>query len=326
MNTPHIWIGKHRGKRAFIWKTNGKKQKRVIKDDEPEDNQKIKLLAELLAGKPARAPKPKSLIEHLDEWHQDLLAETEPDHANLVYGRVKRVFEVAEISKFDDITASKIRVTIAGLRCSVRNPKKSADEYEQLSERSRHHYARNCKQFTKWMVTEKRAGDDPLRAWGLKKVSTERHPRDRFQPDEIRKLIQTAAASTSIVEGYAGELRAWLYRFAVMTGFRRKELSSITPKTINLRGRTVTVAAGDTKNGEESTLCLHEAFAADLKSWLSGKPKDEPIFPGLAAKRTSKMIKRDVLAAGLPHKTDTGVRCFHSTKYPRQDSNLRPPV
>ena len=51
---------------------------------------------------------------------------------------------------------------------------------------------------------------------------------------------------------------------------------------------------------------------ADLQRWVSGKLG--PIFPGLATKRTRKLIKLDLAEAGIPHKTDVGVRCFHSLR------------
>ena len=154
--------------------------------------------------------------------------------------------------------------------------------------------------------------DNPLRKWKLKKVVEERCPRDRLQPEELTALVRTAYASTRIIEGYGGQTRAWLYLLGSMTGLRRGELASLEPSSFNLATRTVTVEAAYTKAKITAVLPLSKAMIPDLENWLA--ENQGPLFPGLRDKRTRKMIKLDLEAAGLPFKTEVGTRCFHALR------------
>ena len=125
-------------------------------------------------------------------------------------------------------------------------------------------------------------------------------------------MVAIARKSTRVIEGYDGPTRAWLYTLASMTGLRRGELATLTPKSFDWENSSVTVPAAYTKNKETAVLPLPRRLAADLEEWLAGKRG--PIFENLRRKRTRKMIKADLEAAGLPYKTDVGTRCFHSLR------------
>lgn len=57
-------------------------------------------------------------------------------------------------------------------------------------------------------------------------------------------------------------------------------------------------------------------LAEFLRSWLPTLDRDAPLFPGLKDKRTSKMMRRDLAAAGLPYVTARGeYRPFHSLRH-----------
>jgi len=312
---PNITICQHRGKLCLRYRINGKPRYRVVQDPTNVEQERIALAAELLAGGSNKLKElQKSLSEHIDDFHADLLAATSEKHAGMIRRRVERVFEAAGTKRVSDIRVAKTRVAISKLRCSPRKRKKKPQDYPLLSERSRHHHARAAKQFTRWLVRERRITEDPLAEFRLKKVSIERNPRDRLQPDELRLLIRTTDHSRMEVEGYPGLLRAWVYRLAVMTGLRRGELASLAPESFSLKTRTVTVEAAYTKDGEKAVLPLNKGLSSDLEEWLEDKPRDAPLFPGLAEKRTSKMMKRDLEAAGIPPRTSNGTRCFHALR------------
>ena len=97
-----------------------------------------------------------------------------------------------------------------------------------------------------------------------------------------------------------------------MTGLRRGELAALEPSSFDLATRTVTVAAAYTKAKVTAVLPLNRAMIPDLKKWLAAG--QGYLFPGLRDKRTPKMIKLDLEAAGLPFKTDVGSRCFHALR------------
>ena len=65
------------------------------------------------------------------------------------------------------------------------------------------------------------------------------------------------------------------------TGFRRKEVASLTPNSFQLDedAPTVTIEAACSKHRREDVLPLHPDLAAMLPDWLKGRPADEPLFP-----------------------------------------------
>jgi len=310
---PKISVREHRGKPHFRWYLKGRPRYRVIKDPLNIEMERIRLSADLLNGTPARIAeqRDKTLPDHIKDFHQDLMAAASPKQANQTRKRIEITVNEAGIKALSDITVAKVRTAISRLRCAVRNPKKKPEDYPLLSERSRHHYARAMKQFTRWLDHEGRL-EDPLRKWKLKKVVEERCPRDRLQPEELTLLVRTAYASTRVIEGYSGRERAWLYLLASMTGLRRGELAVLNPSSFDLATRTVTVAAAYTKAKVMAVLPLNRSMIPDLQKWIAGIRG--PLFPGLRSKRTRRMIHLDLLEAGLPYKTDVGSRCFHSLR------------
>jgi hypothetical protein len=87
------------------------------------------------------------------------------------------------------------------------------------------------------------------------------------------------------------------------TGFRRSELAVLTPQRFELdREHPVArLREGDTKNGKGAEQPLPDDVAQALKGWLAGKPKDLPVWPGLARVRTSEVIQHDLRACGIPY-------------------------
>jgi len=310
---PKITVCRHRKKPSFRWFVNGKAHYRVVKNPKNIEMEQIQLGAELLNGTTTKTAKQreKTLADHVEDFFQDLLTVATSKQAGIVRRRVESIVNEAGIKALSGITVAKVRTAINRLRCAVRNPKRKPEDYPFLSERSRHHYCRAAKQFTRWLDNEGRH-DNPLRKWKLKKVVEERCPRDRLQPDELTALVRSTYTSPRVIEGFSGPERGWLYLLASMTGLRRGELAALEPSSFDLATRTVTVAAAYTKAKVTAVLPLNRAMIPDLQKWLAGV--QGPLFPGLRDKRTRKMIKLDLEAAGLPFKTDVGSRCFHALR------------
>ena len=153
---PKITIRQHRGKPHFRWFVNGKSRYRVIKDPQNIEMERIRLGADLLNGTTAKVAeqRQKTLADHIEDFHQDLLTVASPKQAGQVRRRVESIINEAGVNAISDITVAKVRTAINRLRCAVRKPKKKPEDYPFLSERSRHHYARAIKQFTRWMDNE----------------------------------------------------------------------------------------------------------------------------------------------------------------------------
>jgi integrase len=327
-----ITIVKHRGKTSFRWYEGGKPRYRVVKDEQSAQAEEIQLRIDLQNGvtegmkreaekqrqadaaerQRQDAAKHKTLADHIENFYLDIATDS-PKHALLLRRRIERLFEAADIQTVEDISAAKLRTTIGRMRCHTQSPKKKPTDYPLLSPQSKRYYAKAARQLTKWL-DEEGYMTDPLKKWKPKKYDkvVERHARDRLQPEELEKLVKGVYISGRWVQNFDSPTRSWLYLIASMTGLRRGEIATLTPKSFDLAAKKVVVGAEDTKNGKEANLPLPKAMIADLKKWLVGKRG--PLFPGLAKKDTAKMIRRDLEALGIPYKTGIGERCFHALR------------
>ena len=103
----------------------------------------------------------------------------------------------------------------------------------------------NVGEFTRWLMKDRRAGDDPLAFIAMRNVSTDRrHDRRPLSESEFEDLIRTANSGPVVLQ-MAGEDRAMLYAMAAYTGLRASELASLSPESFKLDDDppTVTIAA-----------------------------------------------------------------------------------
>ena len=114
------------------------------------------------------------------------------------------------------------------------------------------HYIRGIKQFSRWLKLQKRTPDDALAALaGFNAETDRRYVRREMTPDEVAYLLRTVETYTTAMHNMPGPDRAMAYRVALGTGFRAKELRSLTPASFDLDADppTVTVtrptASGD---------------------------------------------------------------------------------
>jgi Site-specific recombinase XerD len=195
-----------------------------------------------------------------------------------------------------DITASSALEFLGDLRRRGR----SAQTYN--------HYLKSAKQFTRWLVSDRRTPSDPLAHVARLNVATDRrHDRRALTMDELTCLIE-AAKSGMKVEKLSGRDRAMLYVLAAWTGFRKGELGSLTPSSLRLDDDppTATVAASYSKRRREDTQVLHPDIVVQLREWLKTKPRlksDSLLFPiagrvpGGADRKTHKMMVKDLAVA-----------------------------
>ena len=126
--------------------------------------------------------------------------------------------------------------------------------------------------------------------------------------------MQSARTSTESIQCYDGETRARIYILSYMTGLRRKEIASLTPRSFRLDASppTVTVEAACSKHRRKDVLPLHPELVSELRGWLTPLKPDELLFPKLAKRRTWLMVKKDLERVGIPYETPEGIADFHA--------------
>jgi integrase len=177
-------------------------------------------------------------------------------------------------------------------------------------------YVQKIKSFSRWLWETKRAKEYTLAKLETKvpKKHERKRIRRRMTDQEVLALI-SAAQRGPFVRGLSGPDRAMVYRLAHGTGFRAKELRTLTPERFRLDDDppTVTVLACYSKNGQEAVQPIAESLAIELKPWLATKAPGRSVFEGMSPK-SSEMIQVDLQAAGVPYETDDGVADFHSSR------------
>jgi len=177
-----------------------------------------------------------------------------------------------------------------------------------LSAQTYNHYLKSAKQFSRWLVRDRRTPVDPLAHLSRLNVKVDRrHDRRPLSDEEFARLLD-AARNGKRVEGIPGLDRAMIYVLAAWTGFRKSEIGSLMLRSLRLDDDppTATVAACYSKHRREDTQVLHPELVRQLKDWLATKRHvvpDKPLFPisggvpGGIDRKTHKMLERDLMAA-----------------------------
>ncbi len=239
----------------------------------------------------------RPLRSHIDDFevHQRSKGNTE-QHVGEVTTKVLKITEGCKWTFIRDLSASAVHRHLAELRAAG------------LSAQTSNHYLRAIKQFTRWLVRDRRMRDDPLVHLSMLNVKVDRrHDRRALTADEFSRLIDAAMDGPPVV-CLPGPDRAMMYVLAAWTGYRKAEISSLTKRSIRLDSAppTVTVAAAYSKRKRKDTQVLHPEVAKRLSAWLESKAElgpDAQLFPvsakvpGVPERRTSKMMKADLAAA-----------------------------
>lgn len=183
-------------------------------------------------AKQARRP----ITEHVAEFRATLEARGNTEqHVVGTEQRVLFVVDACGASQIKHVTASAVQQAIKGLR----DAGKSLETCNS--------YIRSIKGFTRWMNRDKRTPDDALQTLKTYNADTDpRHPRRELTPEELAYLLPFVEGHTHPAHNLPGPDRAMAYRVALGTGFRAKELRSLTRASFDLDGDppTATVTAG----------------------------------------------------------------------------------
>ena len=141
-----------------------------------------------------------------------------------------------------------------------------------------------------------------------------RHKRRALTGEEFAQLINSARDSGEVIQRFDGEQRARIYLVSYMTGIRRKELGSLTPRSFDLESNppTVTVEAATSKHRKKDVLPLHPELVVALREWLQELKPSDKLFPKLERRKAWLMVQRDLERVGIPYENHDGIADFHA--------------
>lgn len=215
----------------------------------------------------------RPLTEHVDDFEQYLRDKGNSDqHCSEFSTKVRIIVVGCRWTHIRDLSPSRVQRFLADLRASG------------LSVQTSNHYLRAIKQFSRWLVRDRRSGDDPLAYLAMMNVKVDRrHDRRALSPDEFSRLIDAANVGPPI-ESITGPDRAMMYVLSAWTGYRKSEIGRFTLRSLQLDDDppTATVQAAYSKRKRKDTQVPHPEVVARLEAWLSTKADlapDEPLFP-----------------------------------------------
>jgi len=250
----------------------------------------------------------KTLLSHVDDWEQHLVAKGNThNYVQLVIARVKQTIENCNLKYWKDMSASQVENYVSNLK---------------KSRRTKNFYLKSAKQFGTWMVRDRRASDNPLKYLETVQVldADLKHPRRAITIDELNHLLEVTKSGPELY-GMSGFERWLLYRLAVETGLRRNELRSLTKSSFDFKNKTVSVIDGYSKNRRKSTQSVTKGLSLEFENYLRNKLPVSPMFPGThkdgrLTSHTSIMLKIDLEKAGIPFVDEQGRYFdFHSLRH-----------
>lgn len=178
-------------------------------------------------------------------------------------------------------------------------------------------YRAYLKHFTRWAEKNGRIRNDPLKALHrFRTQGAERVRRRAMTLEECDRLVRAAHEGPKRA-GIDGPDRAMLYRFALATGFRKAECAAVTPADFVFAGPRPLVRLGGTHTKNRKT--VNQPFARNLapmfETWLAGRERSKPCWPGLKSLAASKAVAADMAAAGLKTVTEDGKVDFHALRH-----------
>lgn len=230
------------------------------------------------------------LVDHLAAWKSHQLAlGVSGAQVNLTHNRAARILEESRATWIHDLSPSRILGAVEHLT-----------KEGNLSHQTRNFYVSAVKQFAKWLLTDGRCAENPLATLaGKKNVKLDqRHQRRALSREECERLLRSPLENPSR-HSMLPQDRHWLYRLALSTGFRASELASLTPESIDVEKKEVTIKAAYAKNRREDVLPLPDHLFPDLADWLAAKGPGEALWPGTwaAYRQAGGMLKADLARA-----------------------------
>ena len=230
----------------------------------------------------------RPLGDHLTDFEHFLTDKgNTAKHVRMTCQHVRWVVDKCDAQSLGDLTGPAVLATIGELRGGG------------TSLRTCNSYLRSIKSFSAVAVAAQAAGRrSPCALESFNEETDPRHVRRELSPEEVAWLLKSAEQRTRPEHNLPGPDRAMVYRLALGTGFRAKELRSLTPASFDVDSDppTVTVTAAHSKRRREDRQPIRRDLADLLRPWLAERPTGEHLFAKLPGD-TARMLRSDLAAA-----------------------------
>ena len=197
----------------------------------------------------------KPLLQHVDDFAVSLRAAgRSKDYVEPVECRIRRIIADCDFQTISDIQGSAVLECLATLKKVGTKPRKADDSDNKavigLGQRTLNHYLAAMKQFTRWLVTDRRAHENALAHLQAGNANLDiRRERRELPESELQALLKSAETGPTLF-GITGQNRRRLYLVAVTTGLRASECASLTPRHFDLNSNppTIRIDAADEKS------------------------------------------------------------------------------
>ena len=231
----------------------------------------------------AEAQRP--LSEHLSEYEKQLRVRGRADKTiKYAVDFVRRIVEFTGIDTVNSFTNDALNSYAEHLRSNGR------------SARTIGAHLSAAKAFTRWLVQVGKLPRDPLAGLKSPNPNTDRRrPRRMLLYDECSWLLE-AAISGRVRYGMTGVERSLLYRLAIQTGLRAKEIDSLSCASIVVDGHQsyIFVPAANTKNREVARQVIPQVLANDLLIHASGRLSSAKLFNLPYLTNLARMLRQDL--------------------------------
>lgn len=174
-------------------------------------------------------------------------------------------------------------------------------------------YLASCKQFTRWLVRDRRCATDPLLHLRKQNSAVDVRKRRRALTTAEFEAFVSAAAAGKPFRGITGPARLVLYVLAANTGLRAHELATLTPQSFDWAAPSVSVEAVISKRRRRDVQVLRPDVADMVRQYIGNRPGR--LWPGAWWEKGAEMVQEDLRAAGIPYVVDGRAFDFHALRY-----------
>ena len=118
--------------------------------------------------------------------------------------------------------------------------------------------------------------------------------------ETFNRRALTSGEVKLLIENTSDLNRKLIYQFALKTGFRRSEISSMTPDNFNFKAKTITINARQSKRKTENQqIPMHNDLIKPLQELCKGLNADDKVFKMPAKDDLVSLLKSDCTACGI---------------------------